>query len=103
MASTMHSASFSLGTTRTLTSCRPDAGRLVLCCRAVGKKANGILVADAVTLCVAVLLCLAAPAAQAESCRSETFAGGSYVVCSFDPAKENLRMFWRDSNGEPYR
>jgi hypothetical protein len=38
-----------------------------LCCRAVGKKANGILVADAVTLCVAVLLCLAAPAAQAES------------------------------------
>ena len=67
MASTMHSASFSLGTTRTLTSCRPDAGRLVLCCRAVGKKANGILVADAVTLCVAVLLCLAAPAAQAES------------------------------------
>jgi uncharacterized protein YigE (DUF2233 family) len=75
-----------------------------LFCRAAGRKANGILAADAVTLCVVVLLFLAAPAAaQAEPCRRESFAGASYVVCSFDPAKENLRMFWRSDSGNPYR
>jgi uncharacterized protein YigE (DUF2233 family) len=75
-----------------------------LFCRAAGSKANGILAADAVKLCVVILLCLAAPAAaQAEPCRSETFAGASYVVCSFDPAKDDLRTFWRNADGKPYR
>jgi hypothetical protein len=36
-------------------------------------------------LCAVALLCLPAPeVAQAESCRSESFEGASYVVCSFD-------------------
>ena len=55
-------------------------------------------------LCAAVLLCLAAPsAADAEPCRSESFKGASYIVCRFDPTKEDLRIFWRGDDGEPYR
>jgi len=51
-----------------------------------------------------MLLCLVAPGgAQAEPCRSESFKGASYIVCSFDPTKEDLRIFWRGDDGEPYR
>jgi uncharacterized protein YigE (DUF2233 family) len=54
--------------------------------------------------CLAILLCLAAcGTAQAASCRSKTFEGASYIVCSFDPTKEELRTFWRSDNGKPYR
>src|SRR5882724_9314326 len=103
-ASTMRSVSFSLGTIRTLMSCRPDAARSVSFCRAAGRKADGILAADEVTLCAVVLLCLAAPAgAQAEPCRSESFRGASYVVCSFDASKDDLRIYWRDGDGKPYQ
>jgi uncharacterized protein YigE (DUF2233 family) len=76
---------------------------LVSFCRAAGSKAHGIVAADAVTLCVVILLCLAAPAAEAESCRSETFESASYIVCSFDLTKDTLRTYWRDGNGKPYR
>jgi uncharacterized protein YigE (DUF2233 family) len=51
-----------------------------------------------------ILFCFAAPAAaQAESCRSQSFEGESYVVCSFSAGKDNLGMFWRGEDGEPYR
>lgn len=85
-------------------SCRPDAARSVSFCRAAGRKADGILAADEVTLCAVVLLCLAAPAAaQAEPCRSQSFKGASYIVCSFDPTKDDLRLYWRGDNGKAYR
>ena len=52
----------------------------------------------------AILLCLAACGpAQAASCRTKDFEGASYIVCSFDPAKEEMRTFWRSDNGNPYR
>ena len=51
-----------------------------------------------------MLLWLAAPvAAHAEPCRSESFEGASYIVCSFDATKEDLRIYWRDGDGKPYR
>ena len=57
-----------------------------------------------IQLCAVALLCLAAPGvAQAESCRSESFEGASYIVCSFDPTKDDLRIYWRGDNGQPYR
>jgi uncharacterized protein YigE (DUF2233 family) len=40
---------------------------------------------------------------QAESCRSQAFKGASYTVCSFNPSKDDLRIFWRDGQGTPYR
>jgi uncharacterized protein YigE (DUF2233 family) len=57
-----------------------------------------------IQLCAVALLCLAVPGvAQAESCRSQSFEGASYIVCSFDPAKDDLRIYWRGDNGKPYR
>jgi uncharacterized protein YigE (DUF2233 family) len=41
--------------------------------------------------------------AHAESCGSEVFRGASYTVCSFDPSKDDLRIFWRDGRDTPYR
>lgn len=41
--------------------------------------------------------------AQAEPCRDELFKGASYVVCSFDPTKHDLRIFWRGDDDKPYR
>jgi len=56
-----------------------------------------------VQLCTALLLWLVwIGSAHAESCRSEVFRSASYTVCSFDPSKDNLRIFWRDQ-GKPYR
>jgi uncharacterized protein YigE (DUF2233 family) len=55
-------------------------------------------------LCIAILFCLAsALQAKAEPCREQSFKGAAYIVCSFDPAQENLRMFWRGGDGAPYR
>jgi uncharacterized protein YigE (DUF2233 family) len=48
------------------------------------------------------LLPLAAEASQGE-CRSESFEGASYIVCSFDMARDDVRLFWRYGEGEPYR
>jgi uncharacterized protein YigE (DUF2233 family) len=57
-----------------------------------------------VPLCALTLLCLVASGtAHAEPCRSESFKGASYIVCSFDPSKDDLRIYWRGDNGKPYR
>jgi uncharacterized protein YigE (DUF2233 family) len=54
--------------------------------------------------CIAILFCLASVVqAKAEPCREQSFKGATYIVCSFDPAKDNLRMFWRGGDGAPYR
>jgi uncharacterized protein YigE (DUF2233 family) len=50
------------------------------------------------------LLCLAIRGpAHAESCRSESFKGASYVVCSANLSKDDVRFYWRDDTGKPYR
>ena len=50
------------------------------------------------------VLCLAiCGPTHAESCRSESFKGASYIVCSFNPTKDDLRIYWRDDDGKPYR
>ena len=48
-------------------------------------------------------LAAGAPAAAEAACRGETFEGADYTVCSFDLAQSDLRMFWRDGEGAPYR
>ena len=42
-------------------------------------------------------------AAQARQCAEESFEGASYVVCTIDPAASDLRLFWRNAAGKPYR
>ena len=62
------------------------------------------MTAPAIKLYVVTLLFVAGPAtAGAEPCRSKSFEGASYVVCSFDPTKDNLRLFWLRNGGQPYR
>jgi uncharacterized protein YigE (DUF2233 family) len=62
------------------------------------------VISPVIKLCIVFLLWLAASvAAHAEPCRSEAFEGASYVFCSFDPAKDDLRIFWRGDDGKPYR
>jgi uncharacterized protein YigE (DUF2233 family) len=46
-------------------------------------------------------LFLAAGHAKA-GCRSESFEGADYIVCSFDLAKDDLRLFWKGASGAPY-
>lgn len=51
------------------------------------------------------LLCLVlfSGMVAAEPCRDETFEGNAYIVCSFDVSETDLRMFWRNQEGTPYR
>src|SRR5262249_25121521 len=57
-----------------------------------------------IQLCVLVLLCLTVPeTGQAETCRNTSFEGETYISCSFNPAKQNLRLFWRGADGKPYQ
>jgi len=52
---------------------------------------------------LAIVLLAGTPGvAFAEPCRNETFRGASYIVCSFDPAKEDLRIVWRGEDGRPF-
>jgi uncharacterized protein YigE (DUF2233 family) len=41
--------------------------------------------------------------AAAEPCRRETFGDAAYIVCSFDLAKNDIRMVWQDGEGAPYK
>ena len=52
----------------------------------------------------ALLLCVATSnVARVEACRNESFKGATYIVCSFDPTKDGLRMYWAADDGRPYR
>ena len=50
-----------------------------------------------------LLFVAASDASAAAPCRSETFEGVDYTVCSFDLATSDLRIFWQDGEGKPYR
>jgi uncharacterized protein YigE (DUF2233 family) len=55
-------------------------------------------------VCAVVLLWLAAPAAaHAGACRTHSFSGASYLVCSSDLTRDDLRTYWRRDDGRPYR
>jgi uncharacterized protein YigE (DUF2233 family) len=49
-----------------------------------------------------VASCIATRPALAELWRSESFEGPAYTVCSFDPAVDDVRMFWGNGEGTPY-
>ncbi|WP_246739670.1 phosphodiester glycosidase family protein [Martelella sp. HB161492] len=48
-----------------------------------------------------VLIAAATPAKAA--CDNESHSGRDYVVCTFDPAVDDIRLFSLDAGGEPYR
>jgi uncharacterized protein YigE (DUF2233 family) len=63
------------------------------------------MIPAAIRLAAALILCLALASERvaAAPCRSESFEGTDYTVCSFDLTATDLRMFWRDGEGKPYR
>ncbi|ODR94911.1 hypothetical protein AUC70_03755 [Methyloceanibacter stevinii] len=56
----------------------------------------------ALVLAMALVLLGAAPAA-AEGCRDRTLLSTSYIVCAFNPATDDLHLYWRGQNGRPFR
>jgi len=41
--------------------------------------------------------------APADPCTRQNFEGAAYIVCDVDPAEADLRLFWKDAGGKPYR
>lgn len=41
--------------------------------------------------------------ALAADCAPEQSEGSDFIVGIIDPAREDLRLFWRNGDGEPYR
>jgi uncharacterized protein YigE (DUF2233 family) len=60
---------------------------------------HGLLAAA--TLLAATILHL--QAAHAEPCAPQSFEGSDYIVCTVDAGKADLRLFWKNENGEPHR
>lgn len=54
------------------------------------------------TLLILSLLVLSVTV-HATPCRDESFEGNTYIVCSFDITQADLRMYWRNGTGEPFR
>src|SRR3989304_3553616 len=55
-----------------------------------------------VQLFALTLFCLEASAtAHAEPCRSESFKCASYIVCGFNPTRDDVRMYWRGVDEKP--
>ncbi len=56
-------------------------------------------------LAAAMMLAVAksAGAAPAQACVQDSFEGEAYVVCTVEKGKGDLRLFWKNANGEPYR
>jgi uncharacterized protein YigE (DUF2233 family) len=50
-----------------------------------------------------VMLVVGAEAAGAEACVQDHFEDADYIVCTIDPSASDLRLFWRDKEGAPYR
>ena len=49
-----------------------------------------------------VALALCAGAAPALACAPRTYDGVNFTVCSFDPRHDDIRLFWKGSDGKPY-
>lgn len=41
--------------------------------------------------------------ALAQPCEQQTFEKASYIVCTLEAGKGDLRLFWKNANDEPYR
>lgn len=63
---------------------------------------RAIWVLAALVLAVAPVL-LGVARAAAEGCRNRTLLGTPYIVCAFNPATDDLRLYWRGQDGRPFR
>ena len=61
---------------------------------------TGMAVFKRFALAAAVLI--AGIAAASAACRSESFEDNGYIVCSFDLAETDLRLFWQHPDGDAF-
>ncbi len=54
------------------------------------------------TLILSTLIGAAFVAGQAEACEAARYEAVDYVVCRFDPATDDIRLFLNSAEGEPY-
>lgn len=45
----------------------------------------------------------AAQSASRQPCEEQTFQEEKFIVCTATPGQDDLRLFWKDARGEPYR
>jgi uncharacterized protein YigE (DUF2233 family) len=62
--------------------------------------ANGFGERHAARRFLLVGLAVAAPAGAA--CTPKPFDGATYIVCAFDPRRDDLRLFWKGSDDRPF-
>lgn len=55
------------------------------------------------TLATVGILMLATTPAMAADCQTQNFEGAKYTICTIDPDEADLRLFWQDEAGEPFR
>ena len=48
------------------------------------------------------LTCCAAASQAAAGCAPKSFDGAAFTVCAFDPRRDDLRLFWKGSDGRPF-
>src|SRR5262245_14389461 len=51
---------------------------------------------------IAAAVLLAGVDAASATCRNESFEDNGYIVCSFDLAESDLRLFWRHPDGNAF-
>ena len=61
--------------------------------------------ATPIRCCAVLAFALALTSAEAadSGCRGEQYKDVSYTVCSFDLKADDVRIFWRDPDGSPFR
>ncbi|CCM77372.1 conserved exported hypothetical protein [Rhizobium mesoamericanum STM3625] len=74
----------------------------------IGNERKGIAVMAYLrwgTLAGAAMLAIAisAAAASAQTCAQDSFEGNAYIVCAVEKGNGDLRLFWKNADGEPYR
>ncbi len=55
-----------------------------------------------IPLLVAASLAAAQPG-PARPCEEQTFEDAKFIICTATPGHDDLRLFWKDAHGEPYR
>jgi uncharacterized protein YigE (DUF2233 family) len=65
-----------------------------------------ILCIKRVALATVLLFVAAIAAVQpvlAQPCEEQVFEESKFIVCTATPRRDDLRLFWKDAHGEPYR
>jgi uncharacterized protein YigE (DUF2233 family) len=57
----------------------------------------------AIALCLVAALGCSSAGAGESGCRNENFRDASLTVCSFDLRSDDIRVFWQDDRGAPFR